>query len=119
MLSGVSIVCFAASYSVAFRGGEIPNAGVELIDNPRHPTVVEDTQRTLERLNALEPPDLFLHNHARSAAIELDPELPVDPRCLTCFDADMWRRHVARVTASFERMLREAGGQGLESVRRH
>src|SRR5688572_23889606 len=28
------------SYSVAFRGGEIPNDGVPLIDNPRHATVV-------------------------------------------------------------------------------
>ena len=38
------------TYDVAFRGGEIPNAGAPLVDNPRHPTVVEDTQRTLRLL---------------------------------------------------------------------
>ena len=43
------------NYSVAFRGGEIPNAGVPLVDNPRHPTVVEDTFRTLRRLQELAP----------------------------------------------------------------
>ena len=43
------------TYTVAFRGGEIPNAGVPLVDNPRHPTVVEDTLRTLRVLRELEP----------------------------------------------------------------
>ena len=97
------------SYSVAFRGGEIPNAGVQLFDNPRHPTVVDDTRRTLERLDALEPPDIFLHNHAQNPQPELDPALPVDPRCVTCLDAEGWRSHVARAKARFEAMLREAG----------
>ena len=44
------------TYTVAFRGGEIPNAGAPLVDNPRHPTVVEDTQRTLRVLKELDPP---------------------------------------------------------------
>jgi len=44
------------TYTVAFRGGEIPNAGAPLVDNPRHPTVVEDTQRTLRLLKELAPP---------------------------------------------------------------
>jgi hypothetical protein len=37
--------------------------GVPLINNPRHPTVIEDTWMTLQRLKALKRPDLFLHNH--------------------------------------------------------
>ena len=45
------------TYSVAFRGDEIPNDGVPLINNPRHPTVIEDTRMTLQRLKALKPPD--------------------------------------------------------------
>jgi len=36
------------NYSVAFRGGETPNAGVQLIGNPRHPKVIEDTKMTLQ-----------------------------------------------------------------------
>ncbi len=97
-------------YDVAFRGGEIPNAGVDLVDNPRHPTVVEDTKRTLAVLNALEPPDLFLHNHASAEPAPLNPALPVDPRCVTCYDSEGWVDYIARVTAAFERMLIERGG---------
>ena len=99
------------TYSVAFRGGEIPNQGARLFDNPRHPTVVADTQRTLRRLKELEPPDLFLHNHARYPSRELDPALPVDSRCATCLDAEGWSRLVAGVEAGFEEMLREAEGR--------
>ncbi len=99
------------TYSVAFRGGEIPNQGAQLFNNPRHPTVVADTQRTLQRLKALEPPDLFLHNHAQNPPRELDPALPVDPRCVTCLDAEGWSGLVARVETSFEEMLRDAAGQ--------
>ena len=72
------------TYSVAFRGGEIANAGVQLFDNPRHPTVVADTQRTLQRLKELHPPDLFLHNHPQNPPRRLDPMLPVDQRCASC-----------------------------------
>ena len=66
------------TFDVAFRGGEIPNDGAPLVDNPRHPTVVEDTQRTLGRLKELSPPDLFLHNHARETSSGLNPDLPVN-----------------------------------------
>jgi len=99
------------TYSIAFRGGEIPNAGAPLFDNPRHPTVVADTQRTLERLKALEPPDLFLHNHPQNPSRELDPALPVAPRCFTCIDAKGWTAYVADAAARFEEMLREARGE--------
>jgi metallo-beta-lactamase class B len=100
-----------STYSVAFRGGEIPNAGVQLFDNPRHPSVVADTKRTLARLEELEPPDLFLHNHPQNPPRELDPALPVDPRCVTCLDAEGWRSYMAGAQASFEAMLRAAEGR--------
>jgi len=99
------------TYSVAFRGGEIPNAGVQLFNNPRHPTVVADTQRTLQRLKELEPPDLFLHNHPQDPPRRLAPDLPVDPRCATCLDAEGWKALVASAEARFQAMLREAKGQ--------
>ena len=100
------------TYSVAFRGGEVPNPGAQLFNNPRHPTVVADTQRTLQRLKELEPPDLFLHNHPQDPPQELDPALPVDPRCVTCFDAEGFGNFVAGVEARFEAMLQEAEGGG-------
>lgn len=99
------------TYSVTFRGGEIPNAGVQLRNNPRHPTVVADTQRTLQRLKALEPPDLFLHNHPQDPPRRLNAALPVDPRCTTCMDAEGWKDLVASAEARFHAMLREAEGR--------
>jgi metallo-beta-lactamase class B len=98
------------TYSIAFRGGEIPNAGSPLIDNPRHPNVVADTQRTLERLKNLEPPDLFLHNHPQPPQ-QLDPTLPVNPQCTTCLDAEGFKSLIARADATFQEMLRDATGQ--------
>jgi metallo-beta-lactamase class B len=93
------------SYVVAFRGGEIPNNGVPLVDNPRHPTVVEDTQRTLRLLKGLDPPDLFLHNHVRPDSRALDPDLPVNPQCASCLDAGGWTEMVASAEERFEEML--------------
>ena len=93
------------TYTVAFRGGEIPNAGVPLVDNPRHPTVIEDTQRTLRVLKGLDPPDLFLHNHVRPDARALDPGLPVNPQCASCLDAEGWTDMVASAEERFEAML--------------
>ena len=95
------------TFDVAFRGGEIPNDGAPLVDNPRHPSVVEDTQRTLRRLKALDPPDLFLHNHARETASALDPDLPVNPKCASCLDAEGWTEMVASMDARFQSMLTE------------
>ncbi len=96
------------TYSVAFRGGEIPNDGAPLFNNPRHPTVVADTRRTLQRLKELDPPDLFLHNHWRERSRRLDPALPVDPMCASCLDAEGWRELVENAEARFETMLQEA-----------
>ena len=89
------------TYSVAFRGGETPNAGVPLFDNPRHPKVVEDTLMTLQKMKALQPPDLFLHNHRQNLGRPLNPALPVNPKCITCMDAKAFADMVARSEQSF------------------
>jgi metallo-beta-lactamase class B len=99
------------NYSVAFRGGEIPNDGVQLIGNPRHPNVVDDTKRTLQKLKALQPPDLFLHNHRQNLRRPLNPALPVNPLCVTCMDAEAFTAMVARAERSFAENLREAEAQ--------
>jgi hypothetical protein len=69
---------------------------------------VADTRRTLQRLKALEPPDLFLHNHPQNLGRALNRALPVDSRCGFCLDADAWREMVTGAEARFETMLREA-----------
>jgi metallo-beta-lactamase class B len=96
------------SYAVAFRGGETPNAGLQLFGNPRHPKVVEDTKMTLQRLKALKPPDLFLHNHRQNLGRPLNPALPVNPLCVTCLDSEAFTAMVASAERSFAERLREA-----------
>ena len=99
------------SYEVAFRGGEIPNDGVPLIDNPRHQNVVADTQMTLQRLKAMEPPDLLLHNHPQVLERPLDPALPVNTSCFTCLDAQAWTRMVTSLETRFNENLQRAQAQ--------
>jgi len=53
-------------YAVAILGGTTPNGGVPLLNNPRHPRVIEDTQRTLARLKAEPPPDIYLVGHPQA-----------------------------------------------------
>ena len=113
------------TYSVAFRGGEIPNAGVPLFNNPRHPTVVADTQRTLRMLKGLKAPDLFLHNHPQDPPHKLNPDLLVNPKCASCLDAEAWMKLGASAEARFEFMLKKAeekeglpGTPGRETQRR-
>lgn len=100
------------SFSVAFRGGEIPNDNLQLFGNPRHPTVVEDTFMTLERLKALTPPDLLLHNHPQNPGRPLDPALPVNPACFTCLDAQGWTDMLNTVEARFLNNLEKARQAG-------
>jgi metallo-beta-lactamase class B len=96
------------SYEVGFRGGEIPNDGLELLNNPRHPTVIADTQRTLQRLKELDPPDLLLHNHPQRLGRLLNPALPVNASCFTCLDAEAWTGMVTNLAAHFAENLQKA-----------
>jgi metallo-beta-lactamase class B len=102
------------TFSVAFRGGEIPNAGVPLFNNPRHPTVVADTQRTLRVLKASTPPDLFLHNHANRSDKVIDPL--INPKCTSCMDAAGFKKMVADAEANFQNMLKEAEAEEQERL---
>jgi hypothetical protein len=60
-----------------------------------------------DRAFLLAPPDLFLHNHARETYPELNPDLPVNPNCASCLDAEGWMAMVASAEARFQSMLTE------------
>ena len=47
---------------VVFVGGTSINAGVRLLDNARHPSIVADYERTFKVLKEL-PADIFLAQH--------------------------------------------------------
>ena len=50
------------AYSVVFVGGTSINGGVTLLDNQRHPGIIEDYARTFRVLKELQP-DVFLAQH--------------------------------------------------------
>ena len=53
-------------YNLAFLGGTTPNAGVPLVNNPRHATVIDDTLRALRLLKAEVVPDIYLSGHPQA-----------------------------------------------------
>ena len=53
------------------------------------------------------PPDLFLHNHPQNMPRELNSDLPVNPNCASCLDAEGWMEMVANAEARFQSMLTE------------
>ncbi|MDG2174678.1 MAG: hypothetical protein P8M72_00860 [Gammaproteobacteria bacterium] len=63
---------------------------------------------TLQRLKALTPPDLLLHNHPQNLGRPLDSALPVNPACFTCLDAEGFTNMVENAEARFADNLREA-----------
>ena len=66
---------------------------------------------TLQRMKALQPPDLFLHNHLQNLGRPLNPALPVNPLCVTCMDAEAFKAMVANAEKSFAERVREAEAQ--------
>jgi hypothetical protein len=66
---------------------------------------------TLQRLKALQPPDLFLHNHHQILGRPLNPSLPVNPLCDTCMDSEAFTAMVANAETSFAESVREAESQ--------
>jgi metallo-beta-lactamase class B len=57
------------SYSVVFVGGTSVNEGVRLVDNTRHPGIIEDYARTFRTLKAIQP-DVFLAQHGNMYAMQ-------------------------------------------------
>jgi metallo-beta-lactamase class B len=95
------------TYAVAFRGGEIPNGGVPLFNNPRHPNVIADTQRTLRVLKELNPPDIYLSNHPGNFGGKIERiKAGETPHPLA--DPEVWRKMVANAEANWQSMLKEA-----------
>ncbi|MEO7730766.1 MAG: subclass B3 metallo-beta-lactamase [Kofleriaceae bacterium] len=94
------------TYAVAFVGAIAANAGVKLLANPRHPTIVEDLARTYRVLKTLKP-DIYLTGHpADIFAGKLDriragaiPNPLVDPTGYAALIAEGEADYVARLGA--------------------
>ena len=101
------------AYRVVFVGGISVNAGVRLLGNTRHPTIVEDYARTFRVLKELNA-DVFLAQHPSiyGMAEKLDRMRAGSPRN-PFIDADGYRRAISDAEGRYLRQLAEerAGGQ--------
>ena len=93
-------------YSVVFVGGTSVNGGVRLVDNARHPTIIEDYARTFRVLRELKS-EIFLAQHPNmfdmeGKAARIKPGAPnpfVDPRGYEAFVVQNEKAYLARLAA--------------------
>lgn len=93
-------------YSVVFVGGTSVNGGVRLVDNARHPTIIEDYARTFRVLKELKA-EIFLAQHPgmfdmEGKAARLKPGGPnpfVDSRGYEAFVVENEKAYLARLAA--------------------
>ena len=95
------------TYRVVFLGGTSINGGVTLLDNARHPTIVDDyarTFRTLKELNA----DVFLAQHPNIFGMEAKlAALKAKPAVNPFIDPEGYRRSVEQAEARYLKQLAE------------
>jgi metallo-beta-lactamase class B len=101
-------------YTVAFLGGTTPNAGVPVINNPRHKTVVEDTMRTFTRLRAETVPDLYLVGHPRAMFAGKVDRIKAGETPHPLLNAEAWMKQIIDAQAQFEKRV---AGERAETSR--
>jgi metallo-beta-lactamase class B len=92
-------------YTVAFLGGTTPNGGVPLFGNPRHKTVVEDTQRTLKTLQSEKVPDIYLVGHPRAMFAGKVDRIKAGETPHPLLNSEAWTRQIAEADASFQKRV--------------
>jgi metallo-beta-lactamase class B len=92
-------------YRVAFLGGTTPNAGVPLLNNPRHKTVIDDTRRMFERLKAETPPDIFLVGHPQAMFAGKVERIKAGAMPHPLLGAETWTKQIADAEASFDKRV--------------
>ena len=94
-------------YLVAFLGGTTPNGGVPLFNNPRHKTVIEDTQRTFARLKAEKVPDIYLVGHPQSAFAGKVERIKAGERPHPLLNGAAWTKQIVDAEAGFQKRIAE------------
>lgn len=94
-------------YGVAFLGGTTPNGGVPLIDNPRHKTVIEDTQRTFRTLKAEKAPDIYLAGHPQAMFAGKVDRIKAGETPHPLLNADAWTKQIMDGEAAFQKRVME------------
>jgi metallo-beta-lactamase class B len=94
-------------YLVAFLGGTTPNGGVPLINNPRHKSVIEDTQRTFARLRAERVPDIYLVGHPQAMFAGKVEQIKAGAMPHPLLNGDAWTRQIVEGEAGFQKRVAE------------
>ena len=94
-------------YTVGFLGGTTPNGGVPLIDNPRHKSVIEDTQRTFNTLKAERPPDIYLVGHPQAMFMGKVEAIKAGVSPHPLLNADAWTKQLQEGEAAFAKRVAE------------
>ena len=97
-------------YVVAFLGGTTPNGGVPLLNNPRHKTVIEDTERMFQRLKAETPPDIYLVGHPQALFAGKVAAIKSGAMPHPLLGADAWTKQIADAEAAFKKRVAEERG---------
>jgi metallo-beta-lactamase class B len=94
-------------YTVGFLGGTTPNGGVPLFDNPRHKSVIEDTQRTFATLKAETPPDIYLVGHPQAMFMGKVEAIKAGAMPHPLLNRDAWTKQIADGEANFAKRVAE------------
>jgi metallo-beta-lactamase class B len=92
-------------YTVVILGGITPNEGVPLFDNPRHKTVVEDTQRTLKTLKSQKVPDIYLVGHPQAMFAGKVDRIKAGEMPHPLLNSEAWTRQIADADANFQKRV--------------
>jgi metallo-beta-lactamase class B len=94
-------------YVVAFLGGTTPNGGVPLIGNPRHKTVIADTQQTFARLKAEKVPDIYLVGHPQAMFAGKVERIKAGELPHPLLNGAAWTKQIADSEAGFQKRVAE------------
>ena len=94
-------------YTVAFLGGTTPNGGVPLFDNPRHKSVVEDTQRTFKTLKAEKTPDIYLVGHPQAMFAGKVDRIKAGESPHPLLNGEAWTKQILDGEAGFVKRVAE------------
>jgi metallo-beta-lactamase class B len=101
------------SYAVAFYACAGPNQSVELLDNPKFPSLVADTRRAFARLKKLHP-DIYLLMHPKSQFAETAESIKAGVRPHPLHDPAAWHKVLDEGATAFEARVVEARSRARE-----
>ena len=88
-------------YNVVIFGCNGPNDGVQLLDNPRFPTLVEDTMRGFDNLAKLQP-DIYLTGHTEEPFEDIIELMRTQTRPHPLLQQQPWQDLIAQRRAAVE-----------------